>query len=155
MKFISILFSNAFALGVAAAPAETTNAQTFAFEAARAEYDASNPVSEADTDLSKRGAWGGVFYCRDDKWRGGCHYQWVEDGACHNVPWDWNDKISSFGPDSRVDWKNWGCDMFADGNCQGQRHLIFYPGSEMLSSWNFNDKISSIRCSRRMTAQGA
>jgi len=155
MKFISILFSSAFALSVAAAPADKTAAQTSAFEAAMAEYDASHPVSEADTDLSKRAVGAGVFYCRNDRWKGGCHRQYFIDGVCQGVPKEWNDQISSLGPDASVKDRDWGCDVFTEGNCQGQRFLIFYPGSDIMSAHNMNDKVSSIKCGRRMKAQGA
>ncbi|KAI5785403.1 hypothetical protein FPQ18DRAFT_309319 [Pyronema domesticum] len=45
------------------------------------------------------GILGGVYYCDDIKWGKTCLYGAYELAKCHDVPNNWNDIISSFGPD--------------------------------------------------------
>ncbi|KAJ6509691.1 hypothetical protein DFH09DRAFT_1334127 [Mycena vulgaris] len=57
-----------------------------------------------------------------------------------NFPREWNDDISSFGPDA-----GWSCTLYADPSCTGDT----YTGQSFKTLPAFpNDKFSPVRCKR-------
>ncbi|KAI5816156.1 hypothetical protein BZA77DRAFT_369136 [Pyronema omphalodes] len=126
MKIISIV---AFLISaIAAAPALTSP------DLARNSYIITErPVRFANP--------GGVYYCEDAFWGATCIYNIYNLAKCHNVPSEFNDKISSFGPDDGT-----FCFVYEHENCKGASKLLEYPGSDYLSEFGFNDRISAFAC---------
>lgn len=84
-----------------------------------------------------------IFLCDDINWGGNCGYAVQPLYTCINMGTDWNDKISSFGPDSGTT-----CLLFRNSGCsQGQFfEKISNPGSADLRNEGINDQISSFQC---------
>ncbi|KAI5816157.1 hypothetical protein BZA77DRAFT_293573 [Pyronema omphalodes] len=76
-----------------------------------------------------RGNPGGVYYCDDIYWEKTCHYDVYELWKCHDLPDEWNDTISSFGPDRGTycfvyEWL-WSGSNFEKGlGISGRKNLI-------------------------------
>ncbi|KAG8733722.1 hypothetical protein FRC12_018784, partial [Ceratobasidium sp. 428] len=88
----------------------------------------------------KRAMPGGVYYCTDEKFQGNCAYiTGFNAGQCVVVGPDFNDKISSFGPDDGM-----RCTLFSDDNCNGRAvGGVTKPGIPKLSDFDMNDAMSS------------
>ncbi|KAJ7260141.1 hypothetical protein C8J57DRAFT_1637741 [Mycena rebaudengoi] len=85
---------------------------------------------------------GNVFVCIDSGFTNICATFHGSSGQCVNFPSNFNDIISSFGPDSGQD-----CFIFIDGGCSGpQNGPIRNPGISNLATIGFNDAISSFKC---------
>ncbi|KAK0616647.1 hypothetical protein B0T14DRAFT_604888 [Immersiella caudata] len=82
-----------------------------------------------------------IYICKDINWVN-CSNQEVQTGVCYGTNSDWNDKISSAGPD-----RGTTCVLYQNANCGGSSLTISNPGIADLRGVNFNDKTSSIRCS--------
>ncbi|KAH0611913.1 uncharacterized protein H6S33_009965 [Morchella sextelata] len=98
--------------------------------------------AEPGVSLAKRTV-GGIYLCDDINWGGNCGYAVQPLYTCINMGSDWNDKISSFGPDSGTT-----CLLFRNSGCsQGQFfEKISNPGSADLRTIGINDQISSFQC---------
>ncbi|KAJ7277904.1 hypothetical protein C8J57DRAFT_1465739 [Mycena rebaudengoi] len=85
---------------------------------------------------------GNVRVCTDAGFTGNCITLNGGSTQCNNFPGDFNDNISSFGPDDGQD-----CFIFVDAGCTGaQAGPIRFPGISNLNDIGFNDKISSWKC---------
>ncbi|QRV92626.1 hypothetical protein RhiJN_20644 [Ceratobasidium sp. AG-Ba] len=61
---------------------------------------------------------------------------------CVGVSPEWNDVVSSFGPDPGLT-----CTLYGDNNCSGRTVSgVVYPGIRNLADHNLNDAMSSFRC---------
>ncbi|KAJ7152432.1 hypothetical protein C8R46DRAFT_1228661 [Mycena filopes] len=85
---------------------------------------------------------GHVFICTDANFAGDCtNYGFFAD-QCSNFPGEFQDDISSFGPDA-----GWSCTMYTDANCNGDTYTGTNPGFGTLPAF-LNDAFSSVRCER-------
>ncbi|KAJ6550929.1 hypothetical protein B0H10DRAFT_1802301, partial [Mycena sp. CBHHK59/15] len=83
-----------------------------------------------------------VFICTDANFAGDCtNYGFFAD-QCSNFPGEFQDDISSFGPDA-----GWSCTMYTDINCNGDTYTGTNPGFATLPAF-LNDAFSSVRCER-------
>ncbi|KAG9079210.1 hypothetical protein FS749_008728, partial [Ceratobasidium sp. UAMH 11750] len=65
-------------------------------------------------------------------------------GQCVGVGPDFNDNVSSFGPDRGL-----SCTIFSDAGCNGRATGgIISPGIFNLKDFNNNDAMSSFRCTQ-------
>ncbi|TFK67861.1 hypothetical protein BDN72DRAFT_858832 [Pluteus cervinus] len=97
-----------------------------------------------------------VYYCTDINWGGDCHLSPPITGedVCHNIEGgvgQFNDQISSFGPDSGLYCIIFNSDnVDRDYNCvfntNGYMAGITSPGYADLRTIGFNDVISSYLC---------
>ncbi|KAK7045009.1 hypothetical protein R3P38DRAFT_2882090 [Favolaschia claudopus] len=109
------------------------------------------PVFERSTDTTNSTqelvarTQGNVFVCTDAGFTGTCGVFHGNSGECVNLPSQFNDNISSVGPDSGQD-----CFFYIDINCSGgQLGPIRSPGISNLNvaaTVGFNDHISSFKC---------
>ncbi|KAG8682710.1 hypothetical protein FRC09_016594, partial [Ceratobasidium sp. 395] len=99
-----------------------------------------DPKNTVEATPSKRAMPGGVYYCTDEKFQGNCAYiTGFNAGQCVVVGPDFNDKISSFGPDDGM-----RCTLFSDDNCNGRAvGGVTKPGIPKLSDFDMNDAMSS------------
>ncbi|KAJ7057339.1 hypothetical protein C8F01DRAFT_1256589 [Mycena amicta] len=81
-----------------------------------------------------------VFICTDINFAGDCTNYGFNSGQCSNFPGEFQDDISSFGPD-----QGWECIMYTDINCQGLTYTGVWPGFSTLPH-GINDAISSVLC---------
>ncbi|KAJ7057336.1 hypothetical protein C8F01DRAFT_1086374 [Mycena amicta] len=81
-----------------------------------------------------------VFICTDINFAGDCTNYGFNSGQCSNFPGEFQDDISSFGPD-----QGWECIMYTDINCQGLTYTGVWPGFSTLPP-GINDAISSVLC---------
>ncbi|OBT66195.1 hypothetical protein VE03_05139 [Pseudogymnoascus sp. 23342-1-I1] len=83
------------------------------------------------------------FYaCVDSDFRGKCESFTINTGECYSFNSDWNDAITSIGPD-----KGTTCTIWYDWKCAGRTvDNIKDPGIYNLGDFNFNDAASSIKC---------
>ncbi|KAG9097034.1 hypothetical protein FS749_007157 [Ceratobasidium sp. UAMH 11750] len=66
------------------------------------------------------------------------------DGKCVNVGPDFNDNVSSFGPDN-----GWTCTIYSNVGCNGRATGgVIYPGIYNLADYNNNDAMSSFQCAQ-------
>ncbi|THG97890.1 hypothetical protein EW026_g4196 [Hermanssonia centrifuga] len=86
---------------------------------------------------------GHIFICTDDNYGGDCTNYGFTSGACSNFPSEFQDDISSLGPDS-----GWFCNLYLDYNCNNDESSlrVDYPGISALG-WG-NDAFSSLQCYR-------
>ncbi|KAF2641909.1 hypothetical protein P280DRAFT_288047 [Massarina eburnea CBS 473.64] len=82
-----------------------------------------------------------IYVCLDADFKGTCQNFEVEPGKCYNVTDDWNDKISSGGPD-----KDTFCAAYQNYECNGKAFPFTYPGIRDLTRYGYSDVISSYRC---------
>ncbi|KAL7271889.1 hypothetical protein RUND412_005331 [Rhizina undulata] len=98
-------------------------------------------TSDHRPELERR-ATGGIYICADINWGGKCVYAIQPLRTCIDFGNDWNDIVSSFGPDSGT-----SCMIFADIGCSNsQMTILSYPGSSNLVDISFNDIMSSFEC---------
>ncbi|KFY15712.1 hypothetical protein V491_05592 [Pseudogymnoascus sp. VKM F-3775] len=83
------------------------------------------------------------FYaCINADFKPACQNFEVNTGGCYNFQGNWNDAISSIGPD-----KGTTCTLWYDSNCSGRSVVnIINPGIWNLGDFNFNDVASSVKC---------
>ncbi|KAJ7752712.1 hypothetical protein B0H14DRAFT_3710497 [Mycena olivaceomarginata] len=81
---------------------------------------------------------GHVYICTDANFSGDCTDYGFFAGQCSNFPGEFNDDISSFGPDV-----GWACTI--DVNCSGDTYTGTYPGFGTLPGF-LNDAFSSVLC---------
>ncbi|KAJ7643188.1 hypothetical protein B0H17DRAFT_1148627 [Mycena rosella] len=91
------------------------------------------------TALEKRTD-GNVYLCTDANFAGDCTNYGFFDSQCSNLPGEFSDDISSFGPDA-----GWLCTI--NINCTGATYAGVSPGFALLPDW-LNDTFSSVRCQR-------
>ncbi|QRV77814.1 hypothetical protein RhiJN_05829 [Ceratobasidium sp. AG-Ba] len=86
---------------------------------------------------------GGVYFCKNANFVTPCVYvSGFNSGQCVGVGSDWNDVVSSFGPDQGLT-----CTIYSDANCVGRATGgVVYPGIYNLADYNNNDAMSSFRC---------
>ncbi|QRW06757.1 hypothetical protein RhiLY_05756 [Ceratobasidium sp. AG-Ba] len=86
---------------------------------------------------------GGVYFCKNANFtRYLTHLAPFSSGQCVGVGSDWNDVVSSFGPDQGLT-----CTIYSDANCVGRATGgVVYPGIYNLADYNNNDAMSSFRC---------
>ncbi|KAE8445771.1 hypothetical protein EG329_012829 [Mollisiaceae sp. DMI_Dod_QoI] len=83
-----------------------------------------------------------VYMCINDNFQPACENFQVNTGVCYNLGGNWNDAISSIGPDSGTT-----CTIWYDNGCSGRSVSgIVNPGIYNLNDWNFNDVASSVKC---------
>ncbi|EPQ57620.1 hypothetical protein GLOTRDRAFT_92602 [Gloeophyllum trabeum ATCC 11539] len=83
----------------------------------------------------------GAYYCTDINWGGNCQYT-PDYGVCVTFGGsDWNDQVSSFGPDQGLE-----CYLYTDWGCTGDVLPLEYPGAADLRQYSFNDAVSSFAC---------
>ncbi|KAJ7325397.1 hypothetical protein DFH08DRAFT_817077 [Mycena albidolilacea] len=71
-----------------------------------------------------------VSICTDSNFGGDCTEYRITNNACSNLPSEFQDDISSFGPD-----QGWGCIFYTQA----------YPGTTLVPGF-LNDAFSSVRC---------
>ncbi|KAF7324019.1 hypothetical protein MKEN_00624000 [Mycena kentingensis (nom. inval.)] len=99
-------------------------------------------VAAAPAETPVKRTPGNVFACVDANFGPPCALFHGSSGQCVNITPDFNDKISSFGPDPAQD-----CFIFSDINCQGQQAGPFRsPGIPNLANIGLNDQVSSFKC---------
>ncbi|KFY92795.1 hypothetical protein V498_04765 [Pseudogymnoascus sp. VKM F-4517 (FW-2822)] len=83
------------------------------------------------------------FYaCINDNFRPACNNFELPTNYCYNFQGNWNDAITSIGPD-----KGTTCILWFDWDCKGRSvSNIISPGIYNLNDFNFNDVASSIKC---------
>ncbi|KFY30338.1 hypothetical protein V494_08187 [Pseudogymnoascus sp. VKM F-4513 (FW-928)] len=83
------------------------------------------------------------FYaCLNADFQPACTNFEVNTGGCYNFNGNWNDAISSIGPDQGTT-----CILWYDAGCSGRSVVnIINPGIWNLGDFNFNDVASSVRC---------
>ncbi|KZV70954.1 hypothetical protein PENSPDRAFT_752089 [Peniophora sp. CONT] len=99
---------------------------------------------ESNAHLDTRAAnAGGVFFCTDANFQGNCAYvTGFSSGACVGVGSDFNDDVSSFGPDPGLT-----CNIYSDAGCTGRlTGDVINPGINNLADFNNNDAKSSFSC---------
>ncbi|KAJ7323255.1 hypothetical protein DFH08DRAFT_350047 [Mycena albidolilacea] len=88
---------------------------------------------------------GNIFVCTDAGFTGSCAVFSGASGQCVDFPSNFNDDISSVGPDSGQD-----CFFWIDAGCSNEQlGPIRSPGSSNLNvdpTVAFNDHISSFKC---------
>ncbi|KAF8599342.1 hypothetical protein BDV93DRAFT_511741 [Ceratobasidium sp. AG-I] len=86
----------------------------------------------------------GVFFCTDADFKGRCVYvRGFSSGQCVGVGSDFNDNVSSFGPDQGMT-----CTIYSDAGCGGRATGgVIFPGINNLADFNNNDSMSSFSCS--------
>ncbi|KAJ7157286.1 hypothetical protein C8R46DRAFT_1040322 [Mycena filopes] len=85
---------------------------------------------------------GHIFLCTDVNFGGDCVNWGFFDNVCSTFPSEFQDDISSFGPD-----KGWICTLYTDNGCEGQTYTSGNPGAGTLPG-EVNDQFSSVRCVR-------
>ncbi|KAJ7347074.1 hypothetical protein DFH08DRAFT_208777 [Mycena albidolilacea] len=86
---------------------------------------------------------GNVFVCTNSGFTGTCSVFRGTSGQCIDFTGDFNDGITSVGPDPGQD-----CFFFTDLGCTGQQlGPVRSPGiSNLVANAGFNDQISSFQC---------
>ncbi|CZS97805.1 uncharacterized protein RAG0_06712 [Rhynchosporium agropyri] len=83
-----------------------------------------------------------VYVCINSNFSGACQNVQVNTGGCYNFVGNYNDAISSIGPDQGTT-----CTIWFDAGCSGRSvGGIINPGIYNLNDYNFNDVASSVRC---------
>ncbi|KAF7344986.1 Short chain dehydrogenase [Mycena venus] len=83
---------------------------------------------------------GHVYICTDSNFGGDCTNYGFTNNVCSNLPSEFQDDISSFGPD-----KGWSCTMYTDPDCTGAVYSATNPGTTLVPGF-LNDSFSSLRC---------
>ncbi|KAG9097611.1 hypothetical protein FS749_005901 [Ceratobasidium sp. UAMH 11750] len=103
------------------------------------QLDQSNAVKPTPGKPAPAAVNGGTYFCTDINFTGRCAYvSGFGSGQCVNVGQDFNDNVSSFGPDPGLT-----CNIFRDFDCRGG---ITNPGFKNLADYS-NDSMSSFSCS--------
>ncbi|QRV74523.1 hypothetical protein RhiJN_02539 [Ceratobasidium sp. AG-Ba] len=107
------------------------------------QLDPSNAVKPTPGKPAPAALSQGVFFCTDANFKGNCVYvHGFNSGQCVGVGSDFNDKVSSFGPDQGIT-----CTIYSDAGCVGRATGgIVNPGINNLADFNNNDAMSSFRC---------
>ncbi|QRV79085.1 hypothetical protein RhiJN_07101 [Ceratobasidium sp. AG-Ba] len=107
------------------------------------QLDPSNAVKPTPGKPAPAALSQGVFFCTDANFKGNCVYvSGFNSGQCVGVGSDFNDKVSSFGPDQGIT-----CTIYSDAGCVGRATGgVVYPGINNLADFNNNDAMSSFRC---------
>ncbi|PSR74742.1 hypothetical protein PHLCEN_2v9621 [Hermanssonia centrifuga] len=84
---------------------------------------------------------GHIYICTDDNWSGSCENFGFIAYSCSNFPSNFQDDISSVGPDS-----GWYCTLYIDYNCNPDQgtYTVTAPGYSALTYGN--DAFSSVMC---------
>ncbi|KAL2076004.1 hypothetical protein VTL71DRAFT_947 [Oculimacula yallundae] len=83
-----------------------------------------------------------VYICLNSNFSGACKNLEVQTNVCYNLIGNYNDAISSIGPNQGTT-----CRIFFDYGCSGRSiGDIIYPGIYNLADYNFNDVASSVSC---------
>ncbi|KAJ7814692.1 hypothetical protein B0H14DRAFT_2603966 [Mycena olivaceomarginata] len=83
---------------------------------------------------------GHVYICTDANFGGDCTDYGFTNNVCSNLPSEFQDDISSFGPDA-----GWVCAFYTDTNCSGGIYAGANPGFTDIPGW-LNDAFSSYSC---------
>ncbi|CCO31540.1 hypothetical protein RSOLAG1IB_10787 [Rhizoctonia solani AG-1 IB] len=109
-----------------------------------AQLDPGNVVKPTPGKPAPAAISGGVYFCTDADFKGQCLFvaSFKED-QCVNFGSEFNDKVTSFGPD-----KGLACLLWSDSDCKGTNPggWLVNPGSSNLGQYNFNDIAGSFRC---------
>ncbi|KAG9097826.1 hypothetical protein FS749_005382 [Ceratobasidium sp. UAMH 11750] len=107
------------------------------------ELDPSNAVKPTPGKPAPAAVNGGVYFCTDANFSGRCVYvSGFNSGQCVGVGSDFNDVVSSFGPDHGLT-----CTIYSDAGCVGRATGgVVYPGIYNLADYNNNDAMSSFSC---------
>lgn len=108
-----------------------------------AEYQQSNADKST---VATRALSGGVYMCKDINWGGQCQYlslNGVNDGTCLGLGNNFDDQVSSFGPDPGL-----RCTLYSSWACNDGWTVtsVTNPGIRDLSVYGFNDVMSGFRC---------
>ncbi|KAL5634235.1 hypothetical protein ACGC1H_006153 [Rhizoctonia solani] len=109
-----------------------------------AQLDPSNVVRPTPGKPAAAAISGGVYYCTEADFKGKCLFvSGFTENQCVNFGNEFNDQVTSFGPD-----KGLACLLYSDWNCAGTNPggWMVNPGSSNLSQYKFNDIASSFRC---------
>ncbi|KAF8598966.1 hypothetical protein BDV93DRAFT_526448 [Ceratobasidium sp. AG-I] len=108
-----------------------------------AQLDPSNVVRPTPGKPAAAALTGGVYFCDGINWTIPCLYvSGFSSNQCVNFGNDFNDKVSSFGPDNTIK-----CYLWSDWDCKGTKTIyLTNPGAADLRTINFNDKDSSFQC---------
>ncbi|TFK83649.1 hypothetical protein K466DRAFT_254148 [Polyporus arcularius HHB13444] len=112
--------------------------------------DAPYPLGRDPRPTPASGGWltGGVGFCTDVGWSGGCLYTIYDLDRCISLDSPWNKTLSSFGTVP--------CTVCigADANCTASQAIMQFDGYDSArddggsgSPYVFNDRISSFKCS--------
>ncbi|KAJ7157282.1 hypothetical protein C8R46DRAFT_1114005 [Mycena filopes] len=85
---------------------------------------------------------GHVFICTDVDFGGDCTNYGFFNNVCSTFPSEFQDNISSFGPD-----KGWKCTLYTNNGCSGLQSTATNPGITTLPG-DVNDAFSSVNCVR-------
>ncbi|KAG9078917.1 hypothetical protein FRC06_008048, partial [Ceratobasidium sp. 370] len=107
------------------------------------ELDPKNAVKPTPGKPAPAALPGGVYFCTDANFAGNCAYvSGMNSGQCVGVGSNFNDNVSSFGPDSGLT-----CTIYSDAGCKGRATGgVVYPGIYNLADYNNNDAMSSFSC---------
>ncbi|KAG8724283.1 hypothetical protein FRC12_022239 [Ceratobasidium sp. 428] len=127
-----------------------------------AQLDPSNVVKPTPNTPAAAALSGGVYFCTDANWAGQCLYvARFNSGQCVNFGNEFNDKVTSFGPDPGL-----ACLLYDAWDCKGNTpggylvnpgkscylttrlrlELTIPIGSGNLTVYKFNDVASSFVC---------
>ncbi|CUA69873.1 hypothetical protein RSOLAG22IIIB_04129 [Rhizoctonia solani] len=109
-----------------------------------AQLDPSNVVKPGPGRPAAAAISGGVYFCTDADFKGKCLFvSGFAENQCVNFGNEFNDQVTSFGPD-----KGLACLLYSDGDCKGTNPGGWFvnPGSSNLSQQKFNDIASSFKC---------
>jgi hypothetical protein len=84
-----------------------------------------------------------ITYCTDIELRGNCYTPTVHLNHCHDVPGDFNDRISSF---KNLDKGQGQCTWYEYGGCTGQKYKKDEDMKLHDGNGKFNDFITSVIC---------
>ncbi|KEP51524.1 short chain dehydrogenase [Rhizoctonia solani 123E] len=102
-----------------------------------AQLDSSNVVRPTPGKPAAAAISGGVYFCTEANFKGQCLFvSGFTDNQCVNFGNEFNDKVTSFGPDKGI-----ACLLYSDWNCAGTNPggWMVNPGSSDLSQYKFND----------------
>lgn len=107
----------------------------------------STPSEAAEPLLPKRAAGGHArhimaTYCEHSYHTTPCQAWKFTAGTCYGLARYWNDRISSFYPES----SGTACSIYEGAECTGRNVRLSWPGSNALANEGMNDKISSVKC---------
>ncbi|KAF8209969.1 hypothetical protein K438DRAFT_1960199 [Mycena galopus ATCC 62051] len=85
---------------------------------------------------------GYVYICTDEDFAGDCDNYGFNSGVCSNFPVEFQNDISSWGPD-----QGWECIMYTEFNCGtgGETYTGTSPGFSTLPP-GINDALNSVLC---------
>ncbi|KAL6703969.1 hypothetical protein ACN47E_008907 [Coniothyrium glycines] len=85
-----------------------------------------------------------LYICTDSPFKGQCTNLWLPVSKCQNLDATYAHQVSSAGPDEGT-----FCTLYSNNDCDGEKGLTLpftYPGIRKLSNYDFDNKLSSVRC---------